>query len=129
MSTQCSSCGFNNPPGMRFCGNCGARLPVTSGMLGTAAAVSPAISPEKMGAMMGADLLERFRQAGLEAAGQRRNVTVLFVDITGYTALSQRLDPEEVYDLIQEYSRLLASAVYTRQLRKGSILLRPRTPT
>jgi len=97
---------------MRFCGNCGTRLPVTSGLLGTAAAASPAISPEKMGAMMGADLLERFRQAGLEAAGQRRNVTVLFVDITGYTALSQRLDPEEVYDIIQQYSRLLASDVY-----------------
>jgi predicted ATPase/class 3 adenylate cyclase len=112
MSTQCSNCGFNNPPGMRFCGNCGARLAVSSGLLGTTAAAEPAISPEKMGAMMGADLLERFRQAGLEAAGQRRNVSVLFVDITGYTALSQRLDPEEVYDLIQEYSRQLASDVY-----------------
>ena len=35
--------------------------------------------------MIGADLLERFRRAGLEAAGQRRNVTILFVDISGYT--------------------------------------------
>jgi predicted ATPase/class 3 adenylate cyclase len=112
MSTQCSSCGFNNPPGMRFCGNCGARLAVSSGLLGTAAAASPDILPEKLGVMMGADLLERFRQAGLEAAGQRRNVTVLFADISGYTALSQRLDPEEVYDIIQQYSRLLAGDVY-----------------
>src|SRR3970282_1990832 len=49
MSIQCSSCGFNNPPGMRFCGNCGTRLPVTSGLLGTAAAASPALSPEHKG--------------------------------------------------------------------------------
>ena len=26
MSTLCQACGFNNPPGMRFCGNCGTRL-------------------------------------------------------------------------------------------------------
>lgn len=116
VSTQCASCGFNNPPGMKFCGNCGARLLVVSGLLASAsppaATTSPALSSEKMGVMMGADLLERFRQAGLEAAGQRRNVTVLFADITGYTELSQRLDPEETYTLIQRFSQLLASDVY-----------------
>jgi class 3 adenylate cyclase/tetratricopeptide (TPR) repeat protein len=112
MSTQCTSCGFNNPPGMKFCGNCGTRLAVTSGLLGTAASEAPSITPEQMGVMMGADLLERFRQAGLEAAGQRRNVTVLFADISGYTALSHRLDPEEVYHLIQQFSQLLAADVY-----------------
>ncbi len=114
MSTQCSSCGFTNPPGMRFCGNCGARLAASSGLLRAAALPddSPVVSPEHLGVLMGANLLERFRQAGLEAAGQRRNVTVLFADITGYTALSQRLDPEEVYEIIQQYSHLLASDVY-----------------
>jgi adenylate cyclase len=62
--------------------------------------------------MLGADLLERFRRAGLEAAGQRRNVTVLFVDLAGYTPLSERIDSEELYEVIQQFLNLLADDVY-----------------
>lgn len=61
---------------------------------------------------MGADLLERFRQAGLEAAGQHRNVTVLFVDLSGYTQLSQRLDNEILFEIIQQFIQVLANDVY-----------------
>ncbi|MEK7324158.1 MAG: adenylate/guanylate cyclase domain-containing protein, partial [Chloroflexota bacterium] len=112
MSTLiCIKCGFNNPPGMRFCGNCGVRLGGT-GMLPASAPVAASFSPDHLGAMMGADLLERFQQAGLEAAGQRRNVTVLFADISGYTALSDQLDAEEMFNIIQQYSHLLANTVY-----------------
>lgn len=61
---------------------------------------------------MGADLLERFHQAGLEAAGQRRNVTVLFTDLSGYTEMAGDLDNEDVFDLIQQYIRILINEVY-----------------
>jgi len=110
----CRKCGFNNPPGMRFCGNCGNRLG-TTGMLAegmSSAQPNPAALPEQMGVMMGADLLERFQQAGLEAKGQRRNVTLLFADLSGFTGLSQRLDTEELFVLIQQYTSLLARIVY-----------------
>ncbi len=118
---HCSSCGFDNPPGMKFCGNCGTRLSDTA----TTATVTPIQKeipateftdieavPRQLGAMVGADLLERFRKAGLEAAGQRRNVTVLFADLTGYTSLSTRVDSEDLYELIQKYTGILANAVY-----------------
>src|SRR3989304_8886632 len=106
MTALCPNCDFHNPPGMRFCGNCGSRLPESPPP--ESAPAAPDFLPERLGAMVGADLLERFRQAGLEAAGQRRNVTVLFVDLASYTALSQRLDDEDTYDLIQQYIGLLA---------------------
>jgi len=61
---------------------------------------------------MGANLLERLQSAGFEAAGQRRNVTVLFADMTGFTALSERMDGEDIYEIIQEYIRLLINNVY-----------------
>ncbi len=95
---------------MRFCGMCGAKLADSESPASALPGLSSA--PQQLGAMMGADLLERFRQAGLEAAGQRRNVTVLFTDLTNYTLLSEELEPDEVYDLIQQYSRLLANNVY-----------------
>lgn len=106
MAFICPNCGFDNPPGMRFCGNCGTRLPEA------AAPVVPDKSPERLGVMVGSDLLERFRQAGLEARGQRRNVTVLFVDLSGYTILAQQIDSEALYEIIQKYIHLLADDVY-----------------
>ena len=106
----CRKCGFNNPPGMRFCGSCGSRLGAT-GVFEPAASLEQA-DLEQVGVMMGADLLERFRQAGLEAAGQRRNVTLLFADLSGFTGLSQRLDSEELFVLIQQYDSLLSRCVY-----------------
>ncbi len=107
MSTLCQNCGFNNPPAMRFCGNCGTRLsdvieqPVVEGTL-----------PGQLGVLVGADLTERFREAGLQAAGQRRNVTILFADMSEYTSISASIDSEDLYVIIQQYIGLLASAVY-----------------
>ena len=99
---------------MRFCGNCGTRLESaaqTAPTVPTEPAV-PRADTSHLGVMMGSDLLERFRQAGLQASGQRRNVTILFVDLTGYTRLSERLDSEALYDLIQQYIRVLVNTVY-----------------
>jgi adenylate cyclase len=62
--------------------------------------------------MMGADLMERFRVAGLNAAGQRRTVTILFADLSGFTVLSQMLDTEEVFLIIQQFMNLLIKDVY-----------------
>lgn len=114
---HCANCGFDNLEGMRFCGQCGARLseaeppaPGAAGELGASA--PPGFSPERFGVMMGTGLLERFRQAGLEAAGQRRAVTVLFVDISGYTVLSGQLENEDLYLLIQQTLESLAQSVY-----------------
>jgi hypothetical protein len=118
----CASCGFHTPPEMRFCGNCGARLVDASHAPAPAAAPSyagqvpldgaPAADPETLGILTGADLIERFRKAGLEASGQRRNVTVLFVDLSGYTQLSERLPDEELYELVQKFIRLLVNDVH-----------------
>ena len=107
----CQKCGFNNPPGMRFCGNCGNRLPQDTASLIADPTVQNAL-PGAVGVMMGADLLERFRVAGLNAAGQKRNVTILFVDLSGFTVLSQLLGTEDVYVMIQQFTSLLIKDVY-----------------
>jgi predicted ATPase/class 3 adenylate cyclase len=109
MNDLCSQCDFANPPGMRFCGNCGARLVDDRS---PSPPSSPAPDPKAIGAMVGVDLKERFRKAGLEAAGQRRSVTVLFVDLSGFTELSQKIDSEDLYEFVQEFIQVLAGSVY-----------------
>ncbi len=107
----CPKCGFNNPDGMRFCGNCGMRLSVDTAIIQPA---SPSVDnlSDRIGVMMGADLAERFRQAGVEAAGQRRNVTILFVDLAGFTEFASASEDEETYELVHQFINLMVKDVY-----------------
>jgi predicted ATPase/class 3 adenylate cyclase len=80
---------------------------------GSSDSVEPFSAPtSEIGMLIGSDLRERFHQAGLEAAGQRRTVTVLFADLCDYTGLSGKIDNESLYDLIQRFTRMLAEKVY-----------------
>jgi class 3 adenylate cyclase len=73
--TSCPACGFENPPDHRFCGSCGSALSEASDLAQT---------PET-------------------AATERRIVSVLFVDLVGFTSFSEGRDPEDVRNLITEY--------------------------
>jgi hypothetical protein len=46
-----------------------------------------------------------------EPAGERRQVTILFADLCGFTALSRTLDPEEVRELLGRYTALVDGIV------------------
>jgi class 3 adenylate cyclase/tetratricopeptide (TPR) repeat protein len=50
--------------------------------------------------------------------GERRNVTVLFLDIKGFTAMSEKLDPEEVTMIIDNVFKVLTSEI----LRYGGMV-------
>jgi hypothetical protein len=44
-------------------------------------------------------------------AGERRHVTVMFCDLVGSTALSARMDPEDLRDVISAYQRCVTQTV------------------
>ncbi len=43
---------------------------------------------------------ERLAANGRKVPGERRHITVLFADVSGYTELAERLDPEEIKDIM-----------------------------
>jgi class 3 adenylate cyclase len=47
----------------------------------------------------------------LEDRGERRQVTVMFSDLVGSTALSARMDPEDLRDVISAYQQCVAETV------------------
>jgi class 3 adenylate cyclase len=49
--------------------------------------------------------------APVQADAERRQLTVMFCDLVGSTALSARLDPEELRDVIAAYHRAVAEIV------------------
>ena len=56
-------------------------------------------------------LADKIRASG-HIQGERRQVTVVFADLSGFTALAERLDPEEVASFLNDCMKELIEAVY-----------------
>lgn len=54
----------------------------------------------------------------VHVGGTKRDIAVLFVDIRGYTTLSENLQPEQMVDILNKY---LAIAAYAVQKNKGTL--------
>jgi class 3 adenylate cyclase/pimeloyl-ACP methyl ester carboxylesterase len=94
----CPACKQPNPPASRFCNACGQKLTETGGPAPTS--YTPKHLADKI--LTSKDAIE----------GERKLVTVLFVDVSGFTALSERLDPEDVHQLIDRAFELMAAEIH-----------------
>jgi len=90
----CPSCGAENPPQAKFCMECGT--PLAGG------------GPEPRAAAPAATTPKEPPEAPPE---ERRRATVLFADLSGYTAAAERMDPEAVKALVGRILRRLAEEV------------------
>jgi class 3 adenylate cyclase/tetratricopeptide (TPR) repeat protein len=50
-------------------------------------------------------------KAPARTEGERKNVTVLFADISGFTAMSEKMDPEEVTDIMNECFSMMGECI------------------
>ena len=50
-------------------------------------------------------------QTDLSREGERRQLTVMFCDLVGSTALSEKLDPEELRSLLHEYRTVCGEVI------------------
>jgi len=57
-------------------------------------------------------LAEKLRSLGGSLAGERKQVTVVFCDLAGSTAVADRLDPEVYGELLEQYVALALHEVY-----------------
>jgi class 3 adenylate cyclase/pimeloyl-ACP methyl ester carboxylesterase len=57
-------------------------------------------------------LVEKILTSRSAIQGERKQVTVLFVDVSGFTALSETLDPEEVHQLMERAFALMLDEVH-----------------
>ncbi|MCG6537329.1 MAG: zinc ribbon domain-containing protein, partial [Syntrophales bacterium LBB04] len=90
---KCPKCHTENPDEKKFCRKCGASLSTTCRHCGAAVAPDDDYCGEC--GQKPQEAPSRERQIP-EPAGERKHVTVLFSDLSGYTALSEHLDPEEL---------------------------------
>src|SRR5205823_3179159 len=94
----CASCNQPNPPGSRFCNACGGKLAEIEEPAPTS------YTPKH--------LVDKILTSKAALAGERKQVTVLFVDVSGFTSLSERLDPEDVHRLMSRAFDLMLAEVH-----------------
>ena len=56
-------------------------------------------------------LAQKIRASGV-IEGERKQVTVVFCDLVGSTAIAERLDPEEYHDLLEQYLEIAFREIY-----------------
>ena len=57
------------------------------------------------------DVVEQLTEAAPALKASRRTVTVLFADLKGFTALSDRLDPEQMLPILNGYFRAMTGPI------------------
>ncbi len=57
-------------------------------------------------------LAEKILKSRSALEGERRQVTVLFADLAGFTTLAEKLDPEEVHRIIERPFELITAEVH-----------------
>ena len=97
---RCAECSTENPAGARFCMSCGAALERRCAYCGAAAPEERALLHGVRDAAAGRKSPTRCTVATIAAAGsvrrwpqapdERRTATVLFADLSGYTAIAER---------------------------------------
>ncbi|MFN2612772.1 MAG: AAA family ATPase [Solirubrobacterales bacterium] len=98
---RCPSCEAESPPGAKFCIECGTGIEAGGGGASPPAPAAPVTS-----AAPAAPAPEA--QAPPE---ERRQATVLFADLSGYTAAAETMDPEAVKGLVDRTLRRLAAEI------------------
>jgi class 3 adenylate cyclase len=116
----CHACGSRVKAGVRFCGQCGQRLtqPVDVSQAAVdivASSTHPPSLDEKLAQLQGylpSHLADKILANRGRLEGERKLVTVLFADITGYTSLSEQLGEEALFTLMDDLYELFIHEVH-----------------
>lgn len=102
LALVCANCATELPPEAKFCLNCGQAV-------GSSSIPSRFSSPENYTPQY---LAEKILSSKGTLEGERKQVSVLFVDVSGFTAMSERLDPEDVHALMNRAVDLMLGEVH-----------------
>src|SRR3989454_2017390 len=112
LARQCPQCHAEAPLGFRFCGQCGASLQAPPPQAAPAPTPrAPAAAPS-IATYTPKHLADKILKSRAAVEGERRQVTVLFADVAGFTTLAERLDPEDVHRIINRCFELITAEVH-----------------
>ena len=112
--SACPRCGTELPPAAKFCLECGHRLGATESAPAEPPAVPLAVGDfqARLASYTPKHLAEKILTSRSALEGERRQVTVLFTDVAGFTPLAEKLDPEDVHRIMNRCFELITAEVH-----------------
>ncbi|MCK4316782.1 MAG: zinc ribbon domain-containing protein, partial [Anaerolineae bacterium] len=122
---KCPNCGYDNPPGMKFCGMCGTRLarpcPACNfanppdfffcGQCGTPLTKDPA-SAQHPSTQAPSPPVTKSPSPPTPLEGERRRATVILTDVRGSTDFLERIGTEAWVEIMNRVLHILEAEVY-----------------
>jgi len=126
---KCPKCQFDNREGAKFCLECGEKLELLCPQCGKTLALSAKFCDEcghdlgKSEEALSIDysqpqtytpkfLADKILTSRSSIEGERKLVTVLFADVVNYTSISEKLDLEEVHQIMDGCFRILMDEIH-----------------
>jgi class 3 adenylate cyclase len=109
LSLVCPSCQSEVQPAEKFCGECGHPLSLTEKPLPKEQSFDDKLAQIQRYLPQG--LAEKILSQRERIEGERKQVTVLFADMAGYTSMSEKLNPEEAFGLMEQVYEVLIKTV------------------
>ncbi len=105
---KCPNCSTKNIDDAKFCSKCGAKLEILCPICRNIN-----VQDSLFCIHCGFSLKEtsKAEKPQIEYGSERKHVTILFSDVSGYTAMTERLDPEEVKDIMSRIFGEIAQVI------------------
>ena len=106
----CPHCNSSNPPQFKFCGECGHDLGLPSKPIPKELSFDEKLA--KIQRYLPKDLTQKILAQKDKIEGERKQVTVMFCDMEGFTSLTEKLGSEEMYSVMDQVYEILIHKVH-----------------
>jgi class 3 adenylate cyclase/tetratricopeptide (TPR) repeat protein len=106
----CPHCNSSNPPQFKFCGECGHDLGLPSKPIPKELSFNEKLA--KIQRYLPEDLTQKILAQRDKIEGERKQVTVMFCDMEGFTSLTEKLGSEEMYSIMDQVYEILIHKVH-----------------
>jgi len=107
LEVACPKCGNVNRPSSNFCDACGHDLGESKD--------APPLDYSEPHSYTPKYLADKILTTRSSIEGERKLVTVLFVDVSDFTSISEQLDPEEVHQMMDGCFKILMDEIHRHE--------------
>jgi class 3 adenylate cyclase len=104
---KCPKCNKSTPNGMKFCNGCGHDLQKPTS--------TPPIDVNRPQSYTPKHLADKILTTRTSIEGERKVVSVLFADVANFTPISEKLDPEEVHQIMDGCFKILMKEIHKNE--------------
>ncbi len=107
---KCPKCQHENPDRQKFCGECGHKITLSS--IQSYQALSFNEKLDKIQRYLPEGLTEKILSQKDKIEGERKQVTIMFCDMEGFTSMVETLGPEAAYSVMDQVYEILIHQVH-----------------